>query len=737
MKTRRNNTTLTLKVKEALPKDVGRAIARLDPQDMKVLGLDVGDIVEIEGKRKTPAKIMPCYAEIRGKEIIQIDGITRENSEIGLDEKVKVYKIDYKPASKITLSPLTVSTALRGDKDTRYISSLITGVPITSGDRIRATLFGARSCDFKVLDTIPDGVVLIEPATLIRMKTKEPGKERTAKVSYEDIGGLGAQIQRIREMVELPLKYPEVFERLGIDAPKGVFLHGPPGCGKTLIARAVANETDAYFTSISGPEIMGKFYGESEERLRKVFEDAKKHTPAIVFIDEIESIAPKREDMGAEKQVERRVVAQLLALMDGLESRGQVIVMAATNVPNIVDPALRRPGRFDREISISIPDKNGRLEIIQIHTRGMPLGEDVSLEKLAEITHGFVGADLEALAREAAMSALRKILPKIDFEMADIPYETLTALEVTMDNFLEAMREVEPSAIREFFVEVPDVKWEDIGGLENIKEELKEAVEWPLKYSDIFKRANTNPPKGIFLYGAPGTGKTLLAKAVANESGVNFISVKGPALISKYVGESEKGIREVFKKAKQASPTILFFDEIDAIVPKRGSASTDAHVTERVISQFLTEMDGIEELKGVMVLAATNRLDLIDPAILRSGRFDLLFELPKPNEKTRKEIFKIHTKDKPLAKEVDLGELAKKGEGLAGSDIEFICRKASMLAIREFINKKPETSAKDGFPPAVGHGASGGSNQKPDLKISGKHFEEAIRIVKGQQNRRD
>ena len=388
---------------------------------------------------------------------------------------------------------------------------------------------------------------------------------------------------------------------------------------------------------------MGKFYGESEGRLRSIFEDAQANAPSIIFLDEIESIAPKREEMGAEKQVERRVVAQLLALMDGLEGRGQVIVIAATNLPNIVDPALRRPGRFDREMSIPIPDKNGRLEILNVHTRGMPLAKDVSVEKIAEITHGFVGADLEALAREAAMSALRKILPKIDFEMADIPYETLMKLEVTMDNFLEAMKEVEPSAIREVFVEVPDVKWNDVGGLENVKEELKEAVEWPLKYSDIFKKAGTNPPKGILLYGSPGTGKTHLAKAVANESGVNFISVKGPALISKYVGESEKGIREVFKKAKQASPTILFFDEIDSIVPKRGSASTDAHVTERVISQFLTEMDGIEELKGVMVLAATNRLDLVDPAILRSGRFDLLLEMPIPDKRTREEIFKIHT----------------------------------------------------------------------------------------------
>ncbi|MBI5242772.1 MAG: CDC48 family AAA ATPase [Elusimicrobia bacterium] len=709
---------LTLKVKEALAKDVGRAIVRIDPEDMKTLGVEAGGIIEVQGKRKTPAKVMPCYAEERGKGIIQMDGICRENAQIGLGEKAAVRAIVPKPAGRITLIPLSLSSLPQQGQDAKYLGSLIAGLPVASGDRVRATLFGSRSCDFKVADTVPDGTVVINPGTAIRIEAAESGDKGPARISYEDIGGLGPQIRRIREMIELPLRHPQIFERLGIDAPKGVLLYGPPGTGKTLIARAVANETDAYFNHISGPEIMGKFYGESEARLRGVFENAQSHAPAIIFIDEIDAIAPKREDMGGEKQVERRVVAQLLALLDGLESRGQVIVIGATNIPNTLDPALRRPGRFDREISVPIPDRNGRLQILQIHTRGMPLAKDVSLERLAEITHGFVGADLEALAREAAMAALRQILPNLDLAMSDIPYETLLKLEVTMDNFGDAMKEVEPSAIREFFVEVPDVKWEDVGGLEDIKEELKEAVEWPLKYSALFKKAGAQPPKGILLFGPPGTGKTLLAKAVASQTGVNFISVKGPSLISKFVGESEKSLREVFKTAKQASPTILFFDEIDALVPRRGSSSTDAHVTERVISQFLTELDGIEELKGVVVLAATNRLDLIEPAILRSGRFDLLLRLPKPDQKTREEIFKIHARNKPLAQDVDLKELAKETDGKTGSDIELICRKAVMLALREYINTEAVAKTRE---------------SKAELKILKRHFQEAAKLDRARQ----
>lgn len=707
-----NKKKITLKVKEGISKDVGRAIARIDPADIKYLDLEVGEIVNIKGKRETPARIMPCYSKYRNNKIIQIDGITRENCQAGLGEKVSVKRANYNKARNIELSPLTVLGARGRSKDSQYLGSIISGIPVSKGDKVRAILFGSQSSDFKVQSTVPNGVVLIEPETRLDVKTEKDISLERAKTTYEDIGGLKKQIQRIREMIELPLRYPEIYERLGIDPPKGVLLHGPPGTGKTLIARAVANETDAFFTSISGPEIMGKLYGESEGRLRDIFKKAKSNPPSILFIDEIEAIAPKREEMGGEKQVERRVVAQLLALLDGLESRGELIVIGATNIPNVIDPALRRPGRFDREISIPIPDKNGRLEILQIHTRGMPIGEEVSLNKLAEITHGFVGADIEALAREAAMASLRKILPKIDFEMDNISYNTLQKLEVNSADFMTAMTEVEPSAIREVFVEIPEVSWEDVGGLDNIKKELIESIEWPISYPDIFSEANVAPPKGILLYGKPGTGKTLLAKAVASKCDANFISVKGPALMSKYIGETERSIREVFKKAKQAAPAILFFDEIESLVPKRRAAGADTRATDRVTSQFLTEMDGIEELREVLVLAATNRIDLIDPALTRRGRFDLLLELPVPDEETRENIFKIHTKNKPLDNDVDLEELARKTDSMVGSDIDFVCRKAGLLAIRDFFNKHRE---------------------KRMFKISKKHFNRALKLLEEQK----
>ncbi len=706
----KDTKTLTLKVTEAGSKDVGRGIARFDPTDFKKIGVEVGDVVTIKGKRETVAKVLPAYMEDRGKRLIRLDGIIRENAQSGIDEKISVTKSDFSPAQMIVVAPLTLMRSY----DARYIGSLLEGLPLIEGDTVRARLFGTRTQDFKVVSTRPGGVVMINPKTVIKIQEKkEPGEART-RIAYEDIGGLDREIRRIREMIELPLKYPQVFERLGIDPPKGVLLHGPPGCGKTLIARAVANETDAYFGHISGPEIMHKYYGESEAHLRRIFDEATAHAPSIIFLDEIDAVAPKREEMGGEKQVEKRVVAQLLALMDGLSSRGQIIVIGATNIPNTLDQALRRPGRFDREIEIGIPDKNGRLEILHIHTRGMPLAEDVDLDRISEITHGFIGADLEALSREAAMTTLRKIFPSIDFQMVEIPYETLMQLHVTMDDFMEALKEVEPSAIREVFTEIPDVKWSDVGGLTEVKRVLSETIEWPLKYNKLFEHAKTNPSKGILLYGPPGTGKTLLAKAVASESEVNFISVKGPELLSKWVGESEKGIREIFKKAKQASPCIIFFDEIDSVVPMRGSEAA-SHVVDRVISQFLTELDGIEELKGIVVLAATNRLDIIDPALLRAGRFDFLLELPVPDEETRLEIFEVHTRGKPLAPDVDLKSLAGGTEGLVGADIESICRKASMLAIREFIENKGQDYA--------------------DFAISNGHFKQALQEVRDTGNK--
>lgn len=703
------NGSLVLKLTEAQSKDVGRAIARIDPKYFSKIGADTGDIIRLtpqksgrKEKGEAVAKLMPAYPEDRGKGTIQIDGIARENLKVGLDEKVEIQKVPYEEARALVLSPLNTGASFR-EEDGQYLAEILDGTPVIKGNKIRAALFGTRAQDFLVEDIDPEKVVLIKPFTSIKLKGAQKEKQGIG-ITYEDIGGLGKEIRRIREMIELPLKYPELFERLGIDPPKGVLLHGPPGCGKTLIARAVASETDAYFTHISGPEIMGKFYGESEGRLREIFEEARANMPAILFIDEIDAIAPKREDMGGEKQVERRVVAQLLALMDGLESRGQLIVIGATNIPNILDPALRRPGRFDREITIGIPDRNSRKAILDIHTRGMPLAEDVDVNKLAEITHGFVGADLEALCREAAMSALREIMPEIEFEREYIPYEKLRKIEVREGHFREALKEVEPSALREVFSEIPSVKWEEVGGLEHIKQTLKEVIEWPLKYSEALDYVKLKASKGIMLYGPPGCGKTLLAKAIATELGVNFISIKGPELLSKYIGESEKGVREVFKKARMASPCIVFFDEIDSLVPKRGEG-LDSHVAEKVVSQFLAELDGIEELKGVVVLGATNKLDMVDPALLRAGRFDFLLEVPKPSEECRYAIFNIHTKDKPLDRGVNLKKFAKLTEGLTGADIELICKNASMSAVREnFIRGKP----------------------KNDFKITASHFEDIL-----------
>ena len=718
-----NARSLTLRVAEAQAKDGGRGIARLDPQDLQALGAQIGDILEVVGTRRTAVKAMPAYRADRGQTTLQIDGIVRENAGVGLDQKATVRAVAHQPARSLTLAPLSSTRARSARADTRYLGRLLEGQPLMAGDRVRIDLLGTGAQDFRVADVSPPGVVLVVPGTRVLLKGDGAEPERAAAVSYEDIGGLHREIQRIREMIELPLKYPEVFERLGIDAPRGVLLHGPPGCGKTLIARAVASETSAHFTHIAGPEIMAKFYGEAEANLRVLFDDAGRHAPAIIFIDEIDAIAPKREEMAGDKQVERRVVSQLLALMDGLKERGQIIVIGATNLPNTLDPALRRPGRFDREIVIGIPDARGRREILDIHTRGMPLaeasalpsgaGQAVDLERLARTTHGFVGADLEALCREAAMIALRRLMPTIDFAAAHIPYEKLVALNVTMQDFLAALGEVEPSAIREVFTEVPDVTWEDVGGLERVKQTLLEAVEWPLKYGHLFAHAGAAPPKGILLQGPPGCGKTLLAKAVAHRSEANFIAVKGPALMSMYVGESERGVREVFKKARQAQPCIVFFDEIDARAPRRG-AGAESGVAERVVSQMLTELDGIEELRGVMVLAATNRPDRLDPALLRPGRFDLILEIAPPDTPARRAIFAVHTRGKPLADDVDLDRWVEATAGLVGADIEGLCRRAALLSIREYIEARGEEAVA-----APGQAVA-------DLTITARHFEQAM-----------
>jgi transitional endoplasmic reticulum ATPase len=671
---------LKLKVVEGLPKDTGRGYARLDPSEISRLGLSVGDIVQLSGKGMSVAKLMPTYPDMRGKGVVQLDGLTRRNAGLGVDDKVQIEATAWKHATRVVLTPTTI---VPGQRDLKYIGSLLDGLPVVKGDLLRAHLFGSRSADFKVEDCAPAGSVLINSTTTLVVG--KAGQQGTApRLSYEDVGGLKHQVQRIREMIELPLRYPEVFERLGIDAPKGVLLSGPPGCGKTLIARIIAQETDANFFSISGPEVVHKFYGESEAHLRKIFDEASAKGPSIIFLDEIDSIAPRRDKVLGD--VEKRIVAQLLGLMDGLKGRGKVIVIAATNLPNSMDPALRRPGRFDREITIPIPDREGRREIIEIHSTGMPLDADVELNHLADVTHGFVGADLEALCREAAMSALRRLLPEIDFA-ADIPYDRLAALTVTMDDFRTALCEVSPSAIREMFVDIPNVRWEDVGGLGDVRRRLVEAVEWPIKYPELYKQAGVRPPKGLLLAGPPGVGKTLIAKAVANESGVNVISVKGPALMSKYVGESEQGVRELFHKARLASPCIIFLDEVDSIIPVRGGGSGDSNVAERVLSQFLSEMDGLEELKGVFVMGATNRIDMIDPAMLRPGRFDEIVELPLPDEGARREILTVHLRGKPIGSDIDAETLATRCDAASGAELAAVCNRAALCALRRAVEQ--------------------------------------------------
>ncbi|MDD4455493.1 MAG: CDC48 family AAA ATPase [Candidatus Methanomethylophilaceae archaeon] len=670
-----------LKVAELKPGETGRGVSRIDPELMDILGLKVGDIIQIDGTKKTAVKVLRGGPEDANRGIIRIDGSTRRNAGVGIDDRVDIKKITAKNATKITFSP-TEQLRLQGGEE--FLRQNMEGRVFAKGDAVTLNVMGNK-IDLMVTSFAPTGdAAMMMADTEVKISDKPADKVADVpQVSYDDIGGLGDEVHKLREMVELPLKHPELFKRLGVEAPKGVLLHGPPGTGKTMLAKAVAGETSSNFISIGGPEIMSKFYGESEGKLREIFQEAEENAPSIIFIDEIDSIAPKRDEVTGE--TERRIVAQLLSLMDGLKSRGKVVVIGATNRPNSIDEALRRPGRFDREIEIKIPDRNGRLEILQIHTKGMPLTEDVDLEELADKTHGYAGADLSALTKEAAMAALRRVLPDINMEMDEVSAEVLNKINVVRDDFREALKGMQPSTMREVLIEKPNIKWENIGALEDAKQELKEAVEWPLKYGRVFEHMGAKPPKGILLYGPPGTGKTMLAKAVATESEANFIAVKGPEFLSKWVGESEKAVRETFRKARQASPCVIFMDEIDSITPERGASHGDSNVTERVISQILTEMDGLEVLNDVVVIAATNRPDIMDQALLRPGRFDKSIYIGPPDKESREKIFGIHTAGKPLADDVDLADLAEKTEGYTGADIAAIVNEAVMASVRRIV----------------------------------------------------
>ncbi len=709
--------SLSLVVREMRPKDAGRALARLDPADLRRIGADVGDVVRVRGKRETHLKAMPSFPEDRGRGAIHMDGVARANASVAVDEPVDVEKVDAPPLASVAFRFRTAPRTASPLVWRRFLLHALDGAPLSAGDAVRADAFGAAGQLLDVTRAEPPFGVLVRDTRLDfegGNGAATPASTR-GRVTYEDIGGLRGEVHRIREMLELPLRHPEVFERVGIDPPKGVLLHGPPGTGKTLIARAVAHESEAAFFSINGPEIIHKHYGESEAKLRQVFEEAERKAPSIIFLDEIDAIAPKREETTGD--VEKRVVAQLLALLDGLHARGNVIVIGATNIPNALDPALRRAGRFDREIEIPIPNRDDRLEILSVHTRGMPLATDVSLERLAAVTHGYVGSDLAALCREAAMACLRDLLPELDRVDRAIAPERLVALEVRMEHFLEGLREVQPTAIREVEVEVPNVRWSDVGGLDAIKQEVAELIEWPLKFPAAFAHARTKPPRGIVLHGAPGTGKTLLARAIATETEANFISVKGPELLSKWVGESEKAVREIFKKARQAAPCVLFFDELDALAPARGSLAGD-RVQERVVAQLLTEMDGLEELRNVVVLGATNRLDLLDPALLRPGRFAVQIEVPLPDEAGRAAVFAVHLRGRPLAPDVDPARLARETPGLSGADVEDVVRRGSLGAIRRFLR------------------ATGGLGE-PDFVITAADIMEAIMVSRRIRNRDD
>jgi transitional endoplasmic reticulum ATPase len=719
-----SQNALSLKVLEAYTRDVGRGVARIDYDSMDTLNASTGDVIEIKGKRRTVAKCLPLYPSDEGKGIIRIDGLGRNNSGIAIGDTISVRKIKAVAAEKVIVAPLEAIPPI----DERYLADALESVPLIKGDNVMVPYFGGR-LTFQVIGVTPaSDAVLITQKTVFHIAEKGETLRGVPQVTYEDIGGIHNEIKKVREMIELPLRHPEIFEKLGIEAPKGVLLYGPPGTGKTLLAKAVANESQAHFISISGPEIMSKFYGESEARLREIFKEAREKAPSIIFVDEIDSIAPKREEVTGE--VERRVVSQMLSLMDGLEARGKVIVIAATNRPNAIDPALRRPGRFDREIEIKVPDKKGRKDILLIHSRNMPLAADeqefpVDIDKIASVSHGYVGADLEYLCKEAAMKCLRRLLPVLNLEEEKLPPETLDKLIVNHDDFTKALIEVTPSGMREVFIENPDVSWNDVGGLEEVKRELQEAVEWPMKYPGLYDKLGHSMPRGILLHGPSGTGKTLLAKAVATQSEANFISVRGPELLSKWVGESERGIREIFKRARQSAPCVIFFDEIDSIAPIRGAGGETA-VTERVVSQLLTELDGMENMHGVIVLAATNRADMIDPALLRPGRFDKIIQIPLPDKESRKSILKINAEKIPTItevsdpKHVDFEKLAEITDGLSGADTASISNTAVSLVIHEFLDSHPDV--KDIEKTSI------------DAKVSMKHFEEAVKKVREQKD---
>ena len=741
----KNKNNLTLRVAETNPKFVGRGVALVDPNIMEKFDLATGDVIEIRGARKkTFVLLWSSQPADYGRGLIRIDGYTRNNIGIGIDDRVNIQKVtDVTKAEQVILSP-TEELNIVGLEE--HLPELLDGRVVAKGDMIPLNIMG-RKIGFVITSISSDAAASLVDSNLtefiIGSVPKASSGGSVPRITYEDIGGLKNEVQKVREMIELPLRHPEIFERIGIEAPKGVLLFGPPGTGKTLLAKAVANETNANFYSIGGPEIMSKFHGESEERLRDTFKQAQENSPSIIFIDEIDSIAPKREEVSGD--VEKRVVSQLLTLMDGIEGRGKLVVIGATNRPNALDPALRRPGRFDREIEIGIPDEQGRHDILLIHTRGMPLTEDVNLESIAKVTHGFVGADLEALSKEAAMRSLRRVLPEINMEQSKIPLEVLNKIKITNEDFQNALKDVQPSAMREVQIQRPNVRWDDIGGLIEVKEELAEAIEWPLKHADLFNQADVKPPKGLMLYGPPGTGKTMIAKAVATTSEANFISVKGPELLSKWVGESEKGVREIFRKARQAAPCIVFFDELDAVAPKRGRSEGDAHVTERVISQMLTEMDGLEDLKGVVVIGATNRPDIIDEALLRPGRFDRILEVPFPDKKAREDILKIHTRRKPLDNTIDICKLVELTNGFTGADIAATVNAAAMSAIKEHVATITETNSnqQEGQKTAAemdeqvkGAKSQAGEHkeEKQGLKITMKHFETALQKIKKKTN---